>query len=44
MFIQSDSRKEVKITYPQAEKICKCDGGFMVFFSRIDYLVWKNQK
>ena len=44
MFIQSDSRKEVKIAYPQSEKICKCDGGFMVFFSRIDYLEWKNQK
>ena len=34
----------VKSAYPQAEKVVKVEGGWMVFETITDYQTWKNQK
>ncbi len=38
------SRAAVAAEYPAAAKIAKASGGWMVFESYTDYLVWKKQK
>ena len=38
------SRAAVAAKYPAAAKIAKASGGWMVFESYTDHLVWKKQK
>lgn len=44
IFVSIANRNQVKKDYPEAVKIVKVDGGYMVFESQADYETWKNQK
>lgn len=43
-FIATTSREQVKRDYPEAEKIVKVTGGYMVFNTMAEYEIWKEQK
>ena len=43
-FVATTNRNQVKKDYPEAEKIVKVDGGYMVFDNQEEYETWKNQK
>jgi hypothetical protein len=44
MFVQGRTRKEAEKKYPQAFKIVRVCGGFMVFNTADDYSIWESQK
>ncbi len=44
MFVANTNRKQVVARYPEAAKIVKVEGGYMVFEFMSDYETWKNQK
>lgn len=43
-FIQAKNRYQAKKMAGSFATIAKVNGGFMVFDSRNDYQIWKNQK
>ena len=44
MFVANTNRKEVVAQNPNAAKIVKVEGGYMVFKYMSDYETWKSQK
>ena len=44
LFVENMNCKEVVKNYPEAEKIVKVEGGYMVFETVTEYETWKNQK
>jgi hypothetical protein len=44
MIFLSNNRKAVVKAYPDAAKIVKVCGGYMIFYCTADFFKWKNQK
>ena len=44
MFVANENRKQVVAAHPEAAKIVKVCGGYMVFETMDDYATWKKQK
>ena len=43
-FMAGVTRKQAVREYPEAEKILKVEGGYMVFDTYDDYLTWRRQR